>query len=190
MAKKPGQTRSLTGNDPTLKINLKEIFGIDFSDRPALKASITQEFIDTIVSRTQEERKQWTGTKMAGYSKEYAKTLEARATGKTAGQAANLTLTGSMLGTLDVVSETDNTVTLGWTESEEAEKAHGHITGSVGKVRDFFAVNSKEVDQIKREFSTEISIAKESDEATGPLSGAILALINRLGSDNDGGIFG
>ena len=178
-----GQTRSLAGNDPKLRLNLKKIFDIDFSDKPGLKQLVTQAFIDTIRERTENKNASWTGSKFPKYTKEYIKSLPFRAAGKSPGDV-NLRLTGAMMGTMDKTEETTNTVTLGWDDIDEGNKAHGHITGNVGKKRDFFALNQTEINRIKKQLGPDIQAAQ--DETTSFVAEAFReALVRRIRTIED-----
>jgi hypothetical protein len=163
-------------------LNLKEIFGVDVSDNEALKLAMAEALLTKMLDKTAEGKSR-TGKGFRKYSKAYMKSDEFKAAGKTA--KVNMKLSGDMLGLIDVTSETKNTVTLGWSEGDEGAKAHGHITGG-GRlpVRDFFGLNNKDIAEVKKEFSSEISDIKNS--RTTERQRAILALIDKIeGSDGE-----
>ena len=163
-----------------MRVNLKEIFGVSFAGQDALKEALAQAILDKILdnSKSGVDRR---GVPFKKYSKAYKKSDDYKAYGKTS--KVNLTLTGDMLGLLNVTEKKGNTVTLGWEEPDEGLKAHGHITGG-GKLpkRDFFGINSKALKDVKDEFDTEIKEiikAKESKDLDA-FGAAALALIKRV----------
>jgi hypothetical protein len=46
----------------------------------------------------------------------------------------NMELHGNLLSALEAQSERGNTISVGWTDPEEAAKAHGHTTGADGRL--------------------------------------------------------
>lgn len=130
---------------------------------PSVKEQIKQELIDTILKRTQDQSKSYTGRPFKGYSKLYKSSDDFQAFGKT--NKVNLTLTGDMLASLDAIEETNNTITFGFLDADEQAKAHGHITGG-GKLpkRDFFGFSNKEIDEIRAKFEGEIESREVSFE--------------------------
>jgi hypothetical protein len=156
-----------------LVVNLDEMFGTAFPNSSRLRQLIGQEILDTIVRRTQNNRA-WDGKQFKSYSDEYAESLDFQAAGKSKGDP-NLTLTGDMLGLMDVIEESKATITIGWTSAEEAEKAHGHITGNVGVKRDFFGLNESEVKAIREKFEDQI---REATADTGPARSSVERLGN------------
>lgn len=158
MAKKRlAQTRSLGKNNPELRVNLKDIFKKTIPDDSALREEIGQAILDRIVKRTS-EGKDRNNKEFRGYSKEYIKSDEFKSFGKSKGKV-NLQLTGDMLGLMDIKETSQNTITIGWDDSDEAAKAHGHITGSKSgpKVkRDFFGLTKDDIAIIRDKFKDDI----------------------------------
>jgi hypothetical protein len=175
-----GQNRTLSGKNPRLRVNLKELFGVDVSRRPDLREAMGQAIIDRIQDRSQKNSTDRNDKGFAKYSKSYKASDAFKAFGKT--NKVNMTLRGDMLNLMDLVDEGKNTVTLGWDEDDEAAKAHGHITGNVGKTRDFFGLSEKDIKVLGRELADDISDASESAE--GPeflsLQDRILAALKEL----------
>lgn len=166
-----------------MKLNLKEIFGVDVKGNEALKLAMAEALLTKIIDKTQEGKSR-TGKGFKKYSKSYQKSDDFKAFGKTG--KVNLTLSGDMLGLIDVTADTSNTVTLGWDESDEAAKAHGHITGNPATrlpVRDFFGLNNKDINEVKNEFSSEIADIKNAKPSERQKS--ILAFIKRLEDDGE-----
>lgn len=141
-------------SNPRLKIDLKEIFGVDI-DNDALKQSINQSILDKILRRTSESL-DVNEKKFKPYSKQYKKSDDFIAFGKS--NEVNLRLTGDMLELMDVIDESKNTTTIGWRDSDEAQKAHGHITGN-GRLpkRDFFGLSSVDIQELKFEFGDDVN---------------------------------
>lgn len=91
-----------------------------------------QRVVDRIVERTQQENVNKKGGSLGSYSKSYKESLifQIYKSGET---QVNLTLTGEMLESLvHEPSQFKIVVTL---EEDQRDKAHGHITGKLGKAR-------------------------------------------------------
>jgi len=149
--------RKLKGNNPRLEINLKEIFGKNLPSDGALVEAIGQAILDRIVERT-ESGKGVNGKGFKGYSTSYKESLDFKAFGKSG--KVNLKLSGDMLGLMDITDQSRNKLTIGWDDSDEAAKAHGHITGGGAggnlPVRDFFGLTQKDLREIKNKFKDDI----------------------------------
>lgn len=186
-------------NQYALRIDLDEIFGTAFPNSSRLRQAVGQEILDLINKRTADGRS-WDGKQFKNYSTEYADSLEFQAAGKSKNEP-NLKLTGDMLGLMDIIEEDKATITIGWRESEEAQKAHGHITGHVGVKRDFLGLSEKEVNTIRerfgdaiREATAEAGPARASTQTLGqiingerPVQGQTLAsILNNLFGDDNG----
>jgi len=169
-------------------INLKELFGVNLRGRDELKQAVGQAIIDKIVERTK------AGKAVGGkrdlrkpYSEEYQDSLDFKAFGKSKNDV-NMTLTGDMLGSIDITEVSGNKVTIGFSDDEEGAKAHGHQTGKNGQVprmkRPFFGLNKSELAEIKREFKSEINKALKEDRKGD--DEFLLGLIDRLSNGNEG----
>ena len=191
-----GIKRKLTGNNPELKIDFKQLTGVDLSNFPVMKESISQDILDKILERTA-DGDSWNGRKFKSpYSKQYQATDEFKAFGKSANKV-NLNLTGGMLGLMDVKETSGKDATIGWFDREEAAKAHGHITGAPDgpKVkRDFFGINESEAKQILREYGRDLAAIrdtiagdKKASEQRTQLQNRILGFIQALRSGSDEG---
>jgi hypothetical protein len=172
------QNRFLSGNNPRLKINLKEIFGDNLPDSFRFRQAIGQAIIDKIKSRAQNNLSR-TGSRFPNYSKEYSESMEFIAAGKSRDNP-NLTLSGDMLGLLDITSEGEGFIEIGWNDFLEAEKAHGHITGAVGRTRDFLGLPNKEIEEIRKQFIDLIEESNEDDESPRVVS--FTEILNNLRS--------
>ena len=137
---------------------------------------MAQALLDKILDKTASSRSR-TGKGFRQYSKTYIASDAFKAAGKSS--KVNMSLSGDMLGLIEATSETANTVTLSWEDSEEAAKAHGHITGG-GRlpVRDFFGLNKKDIIAVKREFKQEIADIKDS--SVSDKDKAIAAFIEKI----------
>jgi hypothetical protein len=142
--------KQLANKKAAMKVNLRELLGTSVPNDPRLREAIGQAIIDKIVERTSGGRS-YTGSKFAGYSKEYIDSLGFKAYGKSENQV-NLKQSGDMLGLMDVIDQSRDTITIGWNDETEAAKAHGHVTGNIGVKRDFLGLNQKEIEEIRSEF--------------------------------------
>ena len=162
-------------NNVHQKINLKDEFGIDFRGMNSLKEAIGGAIIERIRNRTENGNGMSFGASGRGtpvklkapYSKEYADSLDFKAAGKSRGKV-NMTLTGDMLGLMDVTKIEGNSITIGWNDTEESAKAHGHSTGG-GNLprRPFFGVSKSELQEIKKEFGDAINEAVRTRNTEG-----------------------
>jgi len=155
--------------DVSLEINLPELFdGQLVPDSSRLREAIGQEVIDIIRERTQDAQRSWTGASFRKYSDEYAESIPFKAEGKDQDEP-NLTQSGDMLGLLTVLDSGDpGKIKVGWTDTLQSEKAHGHITGAVGVKRDFMGLTSGEVSRIRNKFIDELPTAPASTEVSPP----------------------
>lgn len=112
--------------------------------RPDLKEAIAQDIIDFIIDRTQ-SGKDVEGRSFKGYSKEYAESLEFQAFGKSKSEV-NLTLSGQMLGTMDLIDTSGDSIIIGWTDAEESAKAFNHQTGDTVPARPFFGISERDLE--------------------------------------------
>lgn len=181
MAKMPkGIQRTGT---PNLKVNLKELFGIDLRNNDSLRQALAQAVIDKIQKRT-EDGLDRNNKSFKGYSKAY-KNSEAYADFRKTGKV-NLRLTGDMLDLMDVIDQSANTVTIGWSDEDEKNKAKGHIDGA-GRLprRDFFGLNSSDISEIKSSFSSEIKEVLKAKQGRNKdaFESAVLNLIGEIEGD-------
>jgi hypothetical protein len=151
--------RTIEGvNQYAIEIDLEKIFD-NVPNSSSFRQAVGQAAIDIIRRRTQNDNKSWTGSGFKKpYSKQYQESLAFQAAGKSANNV-NLTLTGDMLGLMDIIEETETTIKIGWSDKLEANKAHGHISGNIGVKRDFLGLNEKEILELKDKFQ---DMAKET----------------------------
>jgi len=156
-------------------INLKDEFGIDFSGKPDLREAVGQAILDKIKQRTSEGKGMRFDSKGRGskvklkspYSKEYAKSLDFRAAGKSK-KKVNMKLTGDMMELMDVTKNKGNNITIGWdTGDDQDAKAFNHVTGDTVPKRPFFGVSKGELKEIKKEIKDDIKEALKVREEQG-----------------------
>ncbi len=162
------------------KFNLKTLLGVDFSKDPDLRDQIGQAIIDKIIERTA-SGKDIKGRDFEAYSSAYKKSDDFTDFGKT--KKVNMELTGRMLDDIDIISESANTIKIGFEEEIEIKKAYRHNTGDKGMPkRQFFGVLKKDINEIKKEFSSELSNLKKSPpKEKRQTIGDLVAEVNLLG---------
>lgn len=151
------------------KINLEELFdGARTFDR-ATKEAVGQAIIDKIVERTQSGIDK-NGRQFRSYSKEYMQSLEFKVAGKSS--LVDMTLTGDMLSSINIIEQTPRTITIGFDDPNENAKAYGHISGMKGhptikngKVRDFFGLPTGELNKIADEFKDQVEVIESIETA-------------------------
>lgn len=116
----------------------------------AVKREIGLRAIDMINARTESGRDK-KGTPFKGYSKAYKESDTFKIYGKT--NKVNLRLSSAMRSDIDVVKINPNSVEIGFTDSEQSAKGHGHVHGGGYKrslpVRDFWGLpEQKEIESI------------------------------------------
>jgi hypothetical protein len=158
------------------EIDLEEIFGQDLSQAEGLKAAIGQAIIDRMVERTEggvafggRNLASFVGTKKnpakGKYSAAYAESLEFKAAGKSPGKL-NMTLTGDMLASLDVLSTSGNKIKVGIADESQIPKAYNHIVGDTVPKRPFFGITQTELKDIAREFKSDVEALKVNEQTT------------------------
>lgn len=168
-------------------LNLKEMFGV--VPNSELRQAIAQHAIDYIRTRTE------SGAGIGGqpfnfgvYSDQYAESLEFKAHGKDQHEV-NMTLTGDMLGLLDVIDETSQTVTLGWSDPEQNAKAFNHNTGDTVPKRPFFGLSKKEIREIADKFRPDVQdyVKKSRTQERDEFTQKALEFLDQLESDSPDG---
>ena len=156
------QTRKINRTKISATFNLNEILKRNVSNRSArrqyrelindtrFKTEFARTAIDRIIDRTLNENQSFTGEDFGSYSDSYAKSAQFKFFNKSKSKVT-LRLTGEMQASILISRLGDNKVTIAIDDEDQAVKAHGHITGNVGKRRDFFGLNDKEQDDIFRE---------------------------------------
>lgn len=180
------------------EIDLKEVFGIDFKGLRSLREAIGEAILARIRERTQQEKMGMSfGADGRGrpvslkkpYSKEYSETLDFKAFGKSRSEV-NMTLTGDMLGLMDIKRQDGNSITIGWTDATENAKAYNHSVGDTVPRRPFFGISKTELQDIKKEFRSEIrdAIKVRNTDGQRAFEERVGALLDKLTSPSTSGI--
>lgn len=141
-------------------IDLKEVFGVNLKGFGGIKEAIAQGLIDAMKDRIGEGL-DVNMNPMRKYSSEYKESPEFIAAGKD--DTVNMKLTGDMLGSIDIIKQSGNKVTIGFSDREQELKAYRHIVGDSVPVRNFFGISGHEIDKVKKEFDDELDSIKESN---------------------------
>lgn len=172
-----------------LKINLRELFGGKVPRDEEFKLRVGQEIIDGLVANARAGRdksgNKWTG-RAARYSKTYKTSDDFQIFGKS--NKVDMTLSGDMLRSINIVKQTPETIEIGFDDPEEEAKAHGHITGNVGVKRDFFPRGTDPMprglsEKVKQKFKEDVKTFREFGEAKEKQNQKVLALIAKLSRD-------
>lgn len=134
---------------------------VDVSDQysKADREAIAFDIIEFIRKRTEQgldwQGKSWRG-KADQYTKGYENSLDFKIAGKSKGQTPDLTLSGDMLGALDLLKNKKGQLTIGYVNgSPENARADGNIRGTYGqskpisgKARDFLGITDNDLQTI------------------------------------------
>ena len=136
--------------------------------------AVAEELLNYIVERSK-QGKGIDGEKFPGYSDAYKKSLDFKAAGKSS--KVNLTLSGEMLDSLEVLSAKKGKIVIGFQKGSEMNaRAEGNILGTYGqktpnekKARNFLEISESELakmikksDAIPKEIRKEVySMARE-----------------------------
>lgn len=119
--------------------------------------AIGMDLIDYIVKRAKDGKGKG-GKDFKPYSEAYAKSLDFKIAGKSKNDV-NLTLSGDMLGAIDILSASKGKLIIGFENgSQENAKADGNIRGtyghskSVGPKRDFLGLTNDEIQKIRENY--------------------------------------
>jgi len=172
------------------KINLRDLFGAEPSE--AIKERFGQEVIDQIAKRTKSGIGMSFSSSGAGfqtdlqripYSKSYKESQAFKAFGKR--NNVNLTLTGDMLGLLEIKDIDDESITIGWSDSTENAKAFNHSVGDTLPKRPFFGVSNGELELLKTKFKDFVPKSESESEPTVSESFILGILRGISGQGND-----
>lgn len=171
-------------DDVHIKVDLDELFDGKFPDNEALKQRVGQAIVDRIIERTEDGLDKNNKGLKAPYSSGYADSLEFKAFGKSKSKV-NMTLRGDMLGLLDVTEVGESSVTIGWDDTTQSNKAHNHVNGVTVPKRDFLGLSDSDREAIKQEFRSEIEkindVVKEPSMFDSLLLSEIAKLAGELG---------
>jgi hypothetical protein len=142
------------------EIRLDDLFDSRVVDNPAAREALAGEVIEAIRARAED----FGGT----YSESYADSLAFKAFGKSKSDV-NLTQTGAMLSSIDVIESDRDRIVIGFNEELQSKKAHGHVTGAVGKKRDFFRVTKAELNAIASRYEDDLTQPELAEDAATDL---------------------
>jgi hypothetical protein len=170
-------------------VDLKELTGVDLSEARPIKEAIAQAIIDRIQSRTEageglrfSSNGSATPVKLKSpYSNQYADSIEFKAAGKRK-STVNMTLTGDMLASMDVLSTNGNSIKIGITDDTQIAKAFNHITGDTVPKRPWFGISKTELGEILSQFKPDIEKIKRSQTFTTDTESDALAVLDKLRS--------
>jgi hypothetical protein len=118
--------------------------------------AIANDLVEFIVDRTKEGKGK-DGRRFPKYSKSYMDSLDFEIAGKDS--TVDLTLTGEMLDTLQVLSAQRGEIVIGFPEGSDVNgRAEGNILGSYGgdpnpsRARNFLDVSDKEISRIAAQY--------------------------------------
>jgi hypothetical protein len=121
---------------------------------PDERVAVATEILDYIRERTQKKNLDKNNKPFAGYSDAYVKSLDFKIAGKSKGDI-NLTLSGDMLGALDILNHANGKIVIGYENgTPENAKADGNIRGTYGKAkptgpkRDFLGITPGDLKKI------------------------------------------
>lgn len=139
---------------------------------PLERQAIAAEVLDFIRTRTQEKSVDKNNKPFPKYSKEYLDSLDFKIGGKS--KKVDLTLSGDMLGALDLINHKKGQLLIGFQNgSEENARADGNIRGtygkssSTGKARDFLGISSTDLQSIIDKYPSD----RSKDRALAVLNG-------------------
>lgn len=146
------------------RFDLKEMFGVDVSAHPEIREAVAGTILEKIRERT------LNGAGFGGapfnfgvYSDEYAESIEFQAAGKDQ-QEVNMSLSGDMLGLMDLIDQGGNSIEIGWEDPTQNAKAFNHNTGDTVPKRPFFGLSKAEVREISEELSDAVKEAAGSQQ--------------------------
>lgn len=165
--------QDLSGNEAKLEVSLTDIFGAPIED-VALRESIAQAIIDKIRDNAKDAKfVNPPSGKNQTYSESYAQSDEFKAYGKSKGEV-NMTQSGDMLGLMDIINQAPDKITIGWKDSLQAKKAHGHVTGNVGVKRNFLGLSGSEIQDIKNRFLSDLPKADSTSSTASTVFNALM----------------
>lgn len=145
-------------------VDLDALANAPISKDPALRNQIAQAMVDYLVDRVQGENLGLDRKGFKGYSKSYISSQNFEAFGKSEDNV-NMTLSGDMMGSVDVVEQKKGKVKIAITDESALARAYGHMSGFKGHPtipqgkykREFFGLSDREIkDEILSIFSQEI----------------------------------
>lgn len=195
MAKLP-KTIKVSLDEISQEIDLEKLTGTSFESDQELKREIGQAMIDYMKSRITDKNAGYDGEKLKSpYSKSYSQSLDFDAAGKSESDV-NMTLSGDMLGSLDLTDETDSGFKIDLNDPEVLPRAYGHMTGFEGHPnqnkmkkykRQFFGLSEAEQKVVIKDFKSDISNIKEAKKSVSDFQGQLLERFRTARDLFDGG---
>lgn len=149
--------RDFNKKSVSLEIDLVEMFGKKITD-PALRRNIAESLIEVVLKRVEKDNQ---GVNANGalvdlkrYSQAYIDSQEFKAFDKTKGDV-NMKLTGSMLSSVDLISDQPGKIKIG-IDNEEAPKAFNHLTGETVPRRPWLGLTSKDIENVSKEYDDQV----------------------------------
>lgn len=140
---------------------------------PLERQALAAEVLDFIRTRTQDKNLDKNNKPFAKYSASYAKSLEFKIAGKSKSDV-NLTLSGDMLGAMDLLDHAPGRITIGFDEdTPENARADGNIRGtyghqkSIGPKRDFLGIAAGDLASIVDKYQGPLSKQRAEDVLAG-----------------------
>jgi hypothetical protein len=136
------------------------------------------EIIDFIIDRSK-KGKDKLNKDFPSYSKDYKSSLDFKIAGKNPNKV-DLTLTGEMLNSLEILDTSEGEITIGINPKDKLNtaKAEGNVTGSYGgkpkprKARDFMGIHKEDLNELKKKYAVK---TKSDLDASLALAGELLA---------------
>jgi len=135
-----------------VKIEIPDDYG------PLERQAIATEVLDFIRTRTQTKGLDKRNRSLPGYSDAYKNSLDFKIAGKSKSKV-DLTLSGDMLGAMDLLSHRPGEITVGFENgSDENARADGNIRGTYGKskpvapARDFLGIAPGDLKKILNKY--------------------------------------
>ncbi len=151
---------------------------------PRERVAIAQDIVDLIVERTK-DGKDKNNRAFKKYSEEYKDSLDFKIAGKTS--QVDLTLSGDMLGALDLLSHKSGKIIIGYENgSEENARADGNIRGTYGHSkpittgRDFLGITDRDLDRILKNYPVEDRSRTDLREASEDVAVSIVDQLFRV----------
>jgi hypothetical protein len=149
--------RNISIDKVSLEIDLEKLFGKKIVD-PGLRRNIAEALISKIDDRVSSGKGvDGNGSLVklkAPYSKMYAESPEFKAFGKSKNQV-NMKLTGSMMASIDMISDSGSKIEIG-IDNEESAKAYNHMVGDTVPRRPFLGLTSDDIDSVANEFKDSV----------------------------------
>lgn len=156
------------------------------------RMEIGQKVIEHIVKRTRKDSKDKDGKDFSGYSKSYKNSLDFK--NFKHGSKVDLTLTGDMLDTLEILSDMDGLIDIGYhAGSAEEGKVEGNVRGTYGnqfpikgKARNFLGIENTELNKIIDEVTQAGKAEKLLMELNPTIEEQVGAVLNNIGIEVEG----